>query len=114
MVPTGWTVRQADEAGVRFLIGMRWSALWRLARRPWVARAFLQMLRAGPESGLQRTRLSVRPAGPVVLQRWRSKAELHRWARDRGEAHAEPWRRFRAEVGGTADWGVWHDVREGT
>ena len=112
LVPAGWTIRDADEDDVRFLIGMRWGALWRLAYRPWVARAFVQMLRTNPDRGLRRTRLSVRPAGPVVIQWWRTSTELHRWARDRDEAHAEPWRRFRDEIGGTADWGVWHDVRE--
>ena len=107
----GWNVEDGEADGVRFLIGMRWSALWRLAHRPWVALAFARMLRARPENGLQATWLSVRPAGPVVIQKWRSTADLHRWARDRGEAHAGAWRRFRHEEGRTADWGVWHDVR---
>ncbi|MBE2320613.1 DUF4188 domain-containing protein [Solirubrobacter sp. CPCC 204708] len=110
-MPTGWTIRDTEDDGVQFLIGMRWGALWRLAYRPWVAHAFVRMLRASPESGLEKTWLSVRPAGPVVVQRWQSAADLRRWARDHGEAHAEPWRRFRQEIGGTADWGVWHDVR---
>jgi hypothetical protein len=109
-VPTGWTIDAAEPDGVRFVIGMRWGALWRLARRPWVARAFVDMLRAEPEAGLLRTRFGVRTAGPVVIQRWRSAEELHRWARDRQQAHAEPWRRFRAAYGGTAAWGVWHEV----
>jgi hypothetical protein len=109
-VHAGWTIKDAPRDGVRFLIGMRWGALWRLVHRPWVALAFARMLRARPESGLVATRLSVRPAGPVVVQQWRSTADLRRWARDGGEAHAGPWRRFRREVGRTADWGVWHDV----
>lgn len=108
---TSWTVHHGEPDGVRFLIGMRWRALWRLAYRPWVALAFARMLRARPESGLRTTRLSVRPAGPVVVQKWRSSADLQRWARDGDEAHAASWRRFRDEVGRTADWGVWHDVR---
>jgi hypothetical protein len=73
-VQTGWTVHQAEEDSVFFLIGMRWRALWRLAYRPWVAFAFACMLRARPESGLRGTRLSVRAAGPVVVQRWSSAA----------------------------------------
>jgi hypothetical protein len=107
---TGWSVDNEEQDGVRFLIGMRWGALWRLVHRPWVALAFARMLRARPETGLLRTRLSVRSSGPVVVQRWRSTADLRRWARDRDEAHAAPWHRFRDEVGRTAAWGVWHDV----
>jgi hypothetical protein len=110
-VQAGWTVEGAEADGVRFLIGMRWGALWRLVYRPWVALAFARMLRARPETGLEASWISVRPAGPVVVQRWRSVADLHRWARDREQAHAGPWRRFRREEGRTADWGVWHDVR---
>jgi hypothetical protein len=109
-VQTGWTLRDAEADGVEFLIGMRWRALWRLAYRPWVALAFADMLRARPETGLQATKLSVRPAGPVVVQRWRSAADLRRWARDDGQAHSAPWRRFRDEIGKTADWGVWHEA----
>jgi hypothetical protein len=104
-------VSNADRGEVRFVIGMRWGALWRLAHRPWVALAFARMLRTHPEAGLRTTRLSVRPAGPVVVQTWRSADDLHRWARDRQAPHAGAWRRFRGEEGRTADWGVWHDVR---
>lgn len=97
-------------AGVTFLIGMRWRALWRLVRWPWVALAFAGMLRARPETGLRRTRLGVRRGGPVVVQRWNSRAQLDAWARAPDQAHLAPWRRFRREAGGTAAWGVWHEV----
>ena len=106
-----WTRHHDQDDAVIFLIGMRWRALWRLVRSPWVALAFARMLRARPEAGLAETRLGVRRAGPVVVQRWRSPAELRRWARAREQAHVGPWQRFRREVGRTATWGVWHEVR---
>ncbi len=107
-MPTGWTTRDSGEDPIQFVIGMRWHQLWRLATRPWVPLAFARMLLPAP--GLRRSRLAVRPAGPVVVQEWASREAVAAWARDRGQAHAIPWGRFRREVGGTADWGVWHEV----
>jgi hypothetical protein len=108
----GWDVEEPVEDEVSFLIGMRWSELWRLAATPWVGASFAAMLGgASREDGLLATSFSVRPAGPVVVQRWRSAAELHRWARARRRPHAPAWGRFAREEGSTAAWGVWHEVR---
>lgn len=106
----GWHVEEG-EGRVEFVIGMRWPALWRLAARPWVARSFLAMCAPDPASGLERTRLGVRAGGPVVVQRWRSRAELAAWARDPGHVHAPAWARFRRIATGTAAWGIWHELR---
>lgn len=107
----GWQIETRGGGGVEFVIGMRWRSLWRLAARPWVALAFARMLRTKPQAGAQRTRFGIRAAGPVVVQRWHSREQLDAWARDRGRAHAAPWARFRREVGGTAAWGLWHELR---
>jgi hypothetical protein len=111
-MPRGWD----DEAGgatdpVEVEIGMRWAQLWRLARHPWVAVAFGRMLVAGEAEGVVGRGLGVRPAGPVVVQRRPVAPALDAWARDAGASHRAPWARFRREVGGTADWGVWHRLR---
>jgi hypothetical protein len=98
---------RAGEGPLTIEIGMRWGELWRLVRHPWVAAAFARMYRAGDGRGL-----AVRAAGPVVVQHWRSRAALDAWARDPGAEHQGPWARFAREVGGTADWGVWHVLRE--
>jgi hypothetical protein len=111
VVVTGWTTRESGEDPIEFVIGMRWHELWRLASRPWVPLAFARMLLPQPGTGLRRTRLGVRTAGPVVVQEWESRAAVDAWARDRGQAHARPWSRFRRDVGGTADWGVWHEIQ---
>ncbi len=110
-MPAGWTTRDSADAPIEFVIGMHWHQLWRLAARPWVPLAFARMLLPQPGAGLRRTRLAVRPAGPVVVQEWASREAVDAWARDRGHAHAPSWGRFRREVGGTADWGVWHEVQ---
>lgn len=102
-------VHAHGDGPVRFEIGMRWSALWRLAHRPWVARAFLGMLRTEGADGLCRTWFGVRRGGPVVVQEWEGRDALDRWARA-DAAHARPWSRFRREAGGTAAWGIWHRV----
>src|SRR4051812_5864850 len=106
----GWTLQEAGDEPVEFVIGMRWDALWRLAWRPWVPLAFARMLLPQPGAGLRATRLGVRRAGPVVVQRWDSRRAVDDWARARGRPHLGAWRRFRREVGGTADWAVWHEV----
>ena len=110
-MPTGWTTSDSGADPIEFVIGMRWLELWRLAARPWVPVAFARMLVPQPEAGLRRTRLGVRPGGPVVVQEWESREAVDAWARDRARPHAIPWGRFRRQHGGTAAWGVWHEVQ---
>src|SRR4051794_22058185 len=98
LVPEGWTTRDAAEEPVEFVIGMRWEQLWRLAAQPWVPLAFARMLAPQPGSGLRATRVGVRRAGPVVVQRWDSRRAVDAWARDRDRAHLGPWRRFAHDV----------------
>ena len=107
----GWHVEDSGTGEVDFVIGMEWTALWRLARRPWVSWWFIKMLRSKPSTGLLGTRLGWRRRGPVVLQRWASRAQLDGWARDGRQPHAPSWARFRRIAGGTADWGIWHELR---
>lgn len=107
----GWHVEDRGTGEVEFVIGMRWRDLWRLVAHPWVPLAFAQMLRPRPGAGMERTRFAIRVAGPVVVQRWRSREQLDRWARDAARPHALAWARFRREATGTAAWGVWHEVR---
>jgi hypothetical protein len=111
MPPHGWDVEDAQDRPVEFEIGMRWTALWRLAATPWVPAAFARMVLPADNDGLLQTRLRVRPAGPAVVQVWRDKSAVDSWARDRAANHRGPWRRFAREVGGTARWGIWHRVR---
>lgn len=107
----GWHVESSGDSRIEFVIGMRWSALWRLATRPWVARSFVAMCGADPSSGLERTRLALHAGGPVVVQRWRSRSDLDSWARNPDRVHTPAWARFRRVASGTAAWGIWHELR---
>lgn len=93
-----------------FLIGMRWAHLWKLAAHPWVPLAFARMLRSD-DPDLQRSFITVRPAGPVIAQRWSNAEALDRWAKDASEPHALAWGRFAREHGAVAGWGIWHETR---
>ena len=48
--------------------------------------------------------------GPVVVQYWRSRADLERFAR--GELHVSAWREFNRGVRKNGDVGVWHETYE--
>lgn len=95
---------------IEFLIGMHWAHLWKLAWRPWVSKAFADMVRT-EHHDLEATWLAVRPGGPAVVQRWRSAQALEDWAKDTSEAHAPAWGRFAREHGSIAGWGIWHELR---
>ena len=109
----GWHVdgSGSGDGSVEFVIGMRWSALWRLPARPWVVRSFLAMCSTDPSAGLESSRLALRAGGPVVVQRWRSRSDLDAWARAPHHVHAPAWARFRRIAAGTASWGIWHELR---
>jgi hypothetical protein len=112
-VPQGWEDRTADDAQpVVIEIGMRWTSLWRLAARPWVARSALAMA-LDPEPALERTWIGVARRGPVLKQRWRTQDELRSWSVQRAATHRDPMVRFAREHDGTAAWGIWHVLRPG-
>lgn len=106
----GWHVQDTRDAPVEIVIGMRWSALWRLVVNPWVPVAFAGMVRPDRHEGLLASRLRVTRDGPAISQDWQNRAALDDWSRASGAGHLEPWKRFAKEAGGTADWGIWHRV----
>jgi hypothetical protein len=108
---SGWHVTVDGPGAVEIEIGMGWLSLWRLAARPWVPLAFAGMVRPADNQGLLRSGLRVTPSGPAIVQVWRDRPTLDAWSRSAGAAHLGPWRRFRREAEGTADWGIWHRVR---
>ena len=46
----------------------------------------------------------------MVVQYWRSFADLERFARDRDDPHLEPWRRSTGGSRDTGDVGIWHET----
>src|SRR4029079_8247261 len=69
----------------------------------------LRYLDQHPEKGLLAYHHALLPA-PMVVQYWRSFADLERFARDRDDPHLEPWRAFNRRVGDSGDVGIWHET----
>ncbi|MDO9706930.1 DUF4188 domain-containing protein [Paracraurococcus lichenis] len=98
---------------VLFLIGMRLNRPWKLHRWLPVLRAMPRMLReleAQPELGLlhHRTHVGLREA--MVVQYWRSHAQLDAYATARERAHLPAWRAFNQAIGTNGDVGIWHET----
>jgi hypothetical protein len=97
---------------VVFVIGMRPNRPWKVHR--WLPvvlamRRMLAELAQHPEHGLLGFEQGLL-GGPVVVQYWRSRADLERFAH--GELHVPAWREFNQRVRATGDVGVWHETYE--
>jgi Domain of unknown function (DUF4188) len=103
-----------DREVVVFLIGMRINKVWKVWRWWPVLVAMPRMLRRlakEPEVGLLHARLALSsPRSPMVIQYWRSFADLERFARDPDQPHLEAWRAFNRRVGSGGDVGIWHET----
>ncbi len=105
------TAVPGDELVV-FLIGMRVNRPWKVASWWPVFTAMPRMLRylqQRPEKGLLGYHQAFLPS-PMVVQYWRSFADLERFARDRNDPHLEPWRQFNRRVADNGDAGIWHET----
>ena len=95
---------------VVFLIGMRINRPWKVHRWWPVYRAMGRMLaELTPEHGLLRWERGLL-GGPMVVQYWRSRADLERFSR--GELHMPAAREFNRRVRRSGDVGVWHETYE--
>jgi hypothetical protein len=112
IVPGRYTA-QTDQPFVVFLIGMRINKL--RAMRKWLPTAMamgpmLRELFMHPEKGLLGARTYVGWREVMVVQYWRSFADLERFARSVDDPHFPAWKRFSARVGykdGAV--GIWHE-----
>jgi len=98
---------------VVFLIGMRINKPWKLHKWLPVARAMGPMLRVlsqRKDLGLLGFTSWFGPNGPLLVQYWRTFADLERFARDTSLPHHEAWRRFNSRVGTDGDVGIWHET----
>ncbi len=108
------TLPASQDTIVVFLIGMRVNRWWKIHKWLPAARAMPRMLKElrahpelgflGAEEGFGRTTL--------MVQYWRSKDDLYRYARDRNSAHLPAWRDFNRKIGTSGDVGVWHESYE--
>ena len=97
-----------------FLIGMRVNALHRPDAWFPVLAAMGPMLRelsADPDTGFLGYRMTLGRRGPVLVQYWRSVADVYRYATDAGARHRPAWtafnRRARRVPGAV---GLWHET----
>ena len=103
-----------DEGVVVVLIGMHVNRPTRV--RAWwpVLTAMPRMLRelaADPGSGFLGARLTLGRGGPIVVQYWRDRESLFRWARDPESTHRPAWRAFHARARSTGGAvGIWHEI----
>jgi hypothetical protein len=95
---------------VVFLIGMRINKLWKIHKWLPVFLAMPKMLKelgAHPESGF----LGHTMGFPVIVQYWRSFAQLEAYARAQDRRHWPAWVAFNARVGSSrGDVGIWHET----
>jgi hypothetical protein len=66
----------------------------------------LDYLTDHPEKGL----LGYEMSFPIIVQYWRSFAQLEAFAKDGDDPHLEPWRRFWRRVGRSGRTGIWHET----
>ena len=98
---------------VIFLIGMRINRLWKIWKWLPVLGAMPKMLRelaAHPELGLLHARGHFGLRNQMVLQYWRSAADLQNFARAADKTHMPAWLEFNKKIGTDGDVGIWHET----
>jgi hypothetical protein len=95
-----------------FLIGVRLNKPWKPTWLP-VFMAMPRMLKEltrNPELGLLHYRLHFGLRNAMVVQYWRSFAQLAAYAHDRDQSHLPAWRAFNKAIGSNGDVGIWHET----
>lgn len=98
---------------VVFLLGMRVNRPWKV--RSWwpVFTAMPRMLaelERRPELGLLHARAHLGFPNAMVVQYWRSHAQLTAYAASREAAHLPAWTAFNKRIGTNGDVGIWHET----
>ena len=106
-----------------FLIGMRFTKLWRVDAWLPVMRAMPRMLRElyvakaaaargeGEDLGFLDARTLLGGRGLTVIQYWRSVDDIYRYASAAGHAHRPAWQAFNARARDARDAvGIWHET----
>ena len=103
---------QIDGDFVVFLIGMRVNKLLKPQKWIPVAREMGPMLKTlfgNPEKGMLGARFGWM-GGPLVVQYWRSFADLDHFARSAAEPHRPAWQRYNQNVKSSGEVGIWHET----
>jgi hypothetical protein len=107
-----YTAELSEDGTVVFLIGMRLNAWWRVDKWWPVFTAMPRMLRdlEQRDAGLLGWKLWPAGRNVMVVQYWRSAAELQAFASDPDAPHAPAWRAFNRRVGTDGSVGIWHET----
>jgi hypothetical protein len=103
-----------------FLIGARINKLWAIHRwLPFMGfmPRMLSSLLSKPESGLLHVETMFYWRGIMVLQYWRSKEDIWKFASNPNEVHLDAWKSFAKKFGKSEAIGIWHEtyeVKQGT
>lgn len=103
---------QIDGELVVFLIGMRINHWWKIHKWWPVASAMPRMLRelyAAPQSGFLSYEMWFGRT-IILVQYWKSFAQLEAYARERNAQHLPAWAEFNKRVGLSGDVGIWHET----
>jgi hypothetical protein len=98
---------------VLFLIGIRLNRLWKVWQWLPVFRAMPKMLvelARNPDLGLLHARTHFGLRNTLVVQYWRSYADLEAYASARDRTHLPAWAAFNKAVGSNGDVGIWHET----
>ena len=104
---------EIDGEFVLFLIGVRINRPWKVGVWLPVFRAMRRMLaelERQPELGLLHARTHLGFPSAMVVQYWRSLAQLQAYAEAREHAHLPAWTAFNKSVGTNGDTGIWHET----
>ena len=104
---------ELDGSFVLFLIGVRINRPWKLLS--WLPvftamPAMLAELQRRPELGLLHARTHFGFPNIMVVQYWRSHAQLQAYTQARDKAHLPAWTAFNGRVGTSGDVGIWHET----
>lgn len=97
---------------VVFLIGMRINKPLKVHKWIPVAQAMPPMLKtlfSEPAKGMLGARFGWM-GGPLVVQFWRSFADLEYFAANPSDPHRSAWQRFNRKVGASGHVGIWHET----
>ena len=104
---------EIDGPFVLFLIGIRLNRWWKVWQWLPVFAAMPKMLvelAKNPDLGLLHARTHFGLRDTMVVQYWRSYADLEAYASARDRAHLPAWAAFNKAVGSNGDVGIWHET----
>lgn len=112
-VKHGRFTAKTDESFAVFLIGMRINKLWAVHKwLPvfWAMVPMLFTLKKHPEKGYRNGRLLFGWRSVMMVQYWRSFADLEQFAHSGEDPHRDAWRSYNREAAEGGAVGIWHET----